>query len=87
MSLFGLLARTALLKEQLHTKPCGRCGLLFDHRQPHCPHCHNLDDHQLARLLERKAQEHEGNARLGRWLLLGAAMLAALMAMVLFAGN
>lgn len=79
MDIASLIARAILLKEQLNTKPCARCGLLYDHRQNSCPHCSHLNEHELSQLLETKALELEGAANLGRKLLLGALALAGLM--------
>lgn len=71
----GLLARAFLLKDQLHIKPCPRCGLHYDQREPACPHCGTLDDQGLKALLAEKARQHEGNAAMGRTFLLIGALL------------
>lgn len=77
MDLGGLLARGFLLKDQLHDKPCERCGLLYDARESACPHCGGLDAAGLHMLLAEKDREQEGNASMGRIFLLIGAVLAA----------
>lgn len=74
----GLFARVWLLKDQLHIKPCKRCGLHYDQREPTCPHCGELDDAALAAMLAEKAHEREGNAAMGWIFLLIAAVLGGL---------
>lgn len=76
MELGGLL-RAFLLKDQLHIKPCPRCGLHYDQRQPACPHCGELDERGLEALRAERARQHEGNAAMGRLFLLIAALLGA----------
>lgn len=71
----GILARALLLKDQLHIKPCRRCGLHYDQRAPACPHCGTLDDQGLKALLAEKARQHEGNTAMGRTFLLIGALL------------
>ncbi len=73
----GFLLRAALLKDQLHIKPCKRCGLHFDERTQDCPHCGDLDDAALKAMLVKKDLEREGNAAMGRIFLLVAALLGA----------
>ena len=73
----GFLLRAALLKDQLHIKPCRRCGLHYDERTPGCPHCGDLDDEGLKAMLAEKDLEREGNAAMGRIFLLIAAVLGA----------
>ena len=66
MGIGGLLARGALLKEQLKKTPCKRCGLHYDHsKKEECPHCGTLDHKGLKRLLEQKNTEKQGNKSLG----------------------
>lgn len=71
----GFLARALLLKDQLHIRPCPRCGLHYDQRKPACPHCGELDDTGLKALLGEREKQHEGNAAMGRIFLLIAAIL------------
>jgi ribosomal protein L37E len=78
MELGGLLARGLLLKDQLHVRPCERCGQHYDTREPTCPHCGGLDADGLRALLAEKDREKEGNAGMGRIFLLIGAVLAAL---------
>lgn len=74
----GFLLRAVLLKDQLHIKPCPRCGLHYDQRKPACPHCSDLDEHGLQVLHEEQEKRHAGNAAMGRVFLLIAALLAIL---------
>ena len=71
----GFLLRAALLKDQLHIKPCRRCGLHYDQRQPACSHCGELDEHGLVTLQAKREQQRQGNAVMGRAFLLIAALL------------
>lgn len=71
----GFLLRAALLKDQLHIKPCRRCGLHYDQRQPDCPHCGELDDSGLKALFSERERQQEGNVAMGRFFLLIAALL------------
>lgn len=77
MSLGGFGLRAWLLKEQLHTKPCERCGLHYDHREAECPHCSTLGPEGLQALLAQKALEREGNRPMGLVFLVIGALLAA----------
>ena len=77
MSLGGFGLRALLLKDQLHIKPCVRCGLHYDEREPECPHCSSLGQEALQAMLAGKEQEREGNRSLGRLFLLLGAILAA----------
>lgn len=78
MSLGGMGLRALLLKDQLHIKPCVRCGLHYDEREPACPHCSGLSAEALKTMLEEKELEREGNVPMGRVLLLIGVVLAAL---------
>lgn len=78
MDLGGPLVRTFLLKRQLHDKPCERCGLLYDEREPACPHCGDLDAGGLRALLAENEREKEGTAATGRIFLFIGAVLAVL---------
>jgi hypothetical protein len=73
----GFLAKAWLLKDQLHIKPCQRCGLHYDQRTPACPHCGDLDDAALKVMLEEKDRERQGNAAMGRVFLVIASVLGA----------
>ena len=77
MSLGGFGLRALLLKDQLHIRPCARCGLHYDEREPECPHCSALSDEDLQTLLEEKEREREGNVPMGRVFLLLGVILAA----------
>lgn len=71
----GFLLRAALLKDQLHIKPCPRCGLHYDQRETACPHCASLAENGLRVLLEERERQQAGNAAMGRAFLLIAALL------------
>lgn len=71
----GFLLRAALLKDQLHIKPCPRCGLHYDQRETACPHCAGLDEDGLRALLAERERQQAGNAAMGRVFLLIAAIL------------
>jgi hypothetical protein len=85
MSIGGLLARMALLKEQLKSKPCVRCHQLYDPTTlEKCPHCGELDDADLLQYIEQLESEHLGNRKLGMWFL--TAMLVVGFIMLVLAG-
>lgn len=76
MNIGGLLARTALLKEQMKKQPCERCGLLYDHKkEERCPHCGELDQKGLDKLFERRETEYQANRQLGFWFILAAIII------------
>lgn len=83
MSVGGLAARAALLKEQLKKKPCKRCGLHYDHDEDaECPHCGHLDEAGLQQLLAKKERERHGNSRLGNRMLLAAILVFVIMLLI-----
>ena len=66
MGIGGLLARAALLKEQMKKKPCQRCGHYFDHsKYENCPHCKDLDEQGLQALFAQKELAFQGRKSLG----------------------
>jgi len=77
MDLGGMVLRALLLKDQLHTKPCKRCGLHYDDRELKCPHCSELGPDALQAMLKGKELEREGNIPMGRVFLLVGIVLAA----------
>jgi len=80
MSFAGLAGRAALLVGQMNNKPCKRCGLQYNpKKEKKCPHCGDLDDQGLARLLERKESEFQSNRSLGGWFLFAAVVVLVLM--------
>lgn len=83
MNLGPLFVKLALLKEQRHSKPCKRCGLLHDQRVNECPHCGSLSDRELAKMLEEKELEHLGNVVLGNKLFIFAGIIAILLIIML----
>lgn len=78
MSLGGFGLRALLLKDQLHTKPCKRCGLHYDQREPICPHCSELDDASLSVMLAEKEEVRKAGVPMGRVFLLIGFVLGAL---------
>ncbi|MBT2971448.1 MAG: hypothetical protein B6D72_19645 [gamma proteobacterium symbiont of Ctena orbiculata] len=83
MNFGGLLARAALLKEQMKKKPCKRCGLLYDPKnEATCPHCGDLDERGLEKLLEKREKEFHGNRRLGIWFIVTATVLLVLVLLI-----
>lgn len=60
-------------------KRCERCGLYYTQKLEKCSHCGDLDDRGLQNLLERHAEELEGNAALGKYFVIGAVVIAALL--------
>ena len=73
-----LALRALLLKDQLHIKPCERCGLHYDKRESTCPHCGDLDDEGLKAMLAEKEEEREAGVPMGRVFLLIGAVLGVL---------
>ena len=75
------------MRNRTPTKKCGRCGLKYKIDEENCPHCHNLSDTEVDALKQRFAREQIGNQRLGRMLLMTAALcLLILLAIGLFGG-
>jgi ribosomal protein L37E len=70
--------RAFLLKDQLHIKPCERCGLHYDKREAMCPHCGDLDDDELRVMLAEKEEERKAGVPMGKVFLLIGAVLGAL---------
>ena len=79
MRISGLLARGAILKEQMKKTPCERCGLHFDHSEnKECPYCGDLDQKGLEHLLKQQDLEKQGNKSLGSMFLIVAIILVVL---------
>lgn len=64
------------------TKRCERCGLRYPADAPRCTYCGDLPDVEIEALKLRVSEAHAGNARLGRWLLIAAAVLVLLLLMI-----
>jgi len=60
-------------------KRCERCGLYYMEKLDKCRHCGDLDEIGLQKLIERKEDEQEGNASIGRIFLLGSVIVGLLM--------
>jgi hypothetical protein len=71
-----------LLPRIRRTLKCARCGLRYPVKDAQCPHCAQLSDREVERLRQRIADEHRGNANLGRLFLYIAVLL--LLAILLF---
>jgi hypothetical protein len=57
---------------------CERCGLYRDQGQVDCPHCSNLDDHELAEFKRLINERAEANRNLG-WSFLVVALAIGLL--------
>ncbi|WP_316364449.1 hypothetical protein [Candidatus Thiodiazotropha sp. CDECU1] len=80
MNIGGIVARAALLKEQMKKRPCKRCGLLYDPtKDKRCPHCDHLDQKGLEALIEKRKREHQGNKQLGKVFFFVALVIFMLM--------
>ncbi len=83
MDIVGLVARAALLKQQMKKKPCERCGQLFDHDAlVECPHCGGLNETQLQAMLELKEEGFKNRRSLGFLFMVVAVTIAAFMLVV-----
>lgn len=70
MSLAGIAARAAVLKEQRKNQPCPQCGERLDPaRKRYCPNCGELDQAEMERILQNKNIGSQGNKALGIWFL------------------
>lgn len=69
MSVWMMLSH---MRRRKPTRKCERCGLRYPYDGAHCPHCHDLDDVGLERLLQKSRRERRGGRELGRMLLLAA---------------
>jgi len=65
MSIGGIGAVLAHMKNQKPTQKCGRCGLLYPKDLEICSHCGDLDENGLKKLLETIEDHHESNSKLG----------------------
>lgn len=59
-------------KSQPKQQKCLRCEMSFLTSLDNCTHCSELNDVQLIAFKEQLNQTVEGNAKLGRYLLIGA---------------
>jgi len=57
------------------TKKCPRCKLRYRWREKQCTHCSKLSDNEVEKLKSRYAEEHKGNAQLGRWFIFLAVLI------------
>lgn len=64
------------------TKRCQRCGLRYPIDAARCTYCSDLPDNEIEALRQRIGEAHAGNARLGRWLLIAAIVLALLLLLI-----
>ncbi len=56
-------------------KKCERCELLFSYNEMSCTHCKGLSEQQVVALKQKYADEHEGNANLGKLFFIIAMLL------------
>ncbi len=83
MDIVGLVARAALLKQQMKKKPCVRCGQLFDHDAlEECPHCGGLNETQLQAMLKQKEEGFKSRRSLGFLFMVVAMVITVLMLLV-----
>jgi hypothetical protein len=86
MSIGGLVARAALLKEQMKKKPCKRCGLHYNHlAKNECPHCSHLDEAALVILFSKKEAGYQGRKSLGMLFFI-AALITGFLLLILSNG-
>jgi hypothetical protein len=64
------------------TTRCKRCGLRYPIDAGRCTYCSDLPDNEIEALKQRVSEAHVGNTRLGRWLLIGATLLALLLLLI-----
>lgn len=60
-------------------KTCDRCGLRYSRKEPKCPHCAHLSDNEVDQLKAQLMDEKEGNANLGKYFLVIAALILLFM--------
>jgi hypothetical protein len=63
MSGLGLILANHLSRKP--TRKCERCGLQFSASEDSCPHCKDLDEYGLGKLVERIQGESQANRNLG----------------------
>ncbi len=82
MGLLGL--KWAMMYRQGPSKQCKRCSLsYFSNQHDKCPHCSELNESELSKLIELKERESEDAAQLGRAMLISAALLLLLLVIVM----
>ncbi len=64
---------------QPNKKKCARCTLYYPERLHKCPHCVNLDETELQKLIDKHTKQLEDNAQLGRIFTIGAAIMLVLL--------
>lgn len=79
----ALLAKLAEVRQHRHYEKCERCGLRYDPRKGECPHCAGLNEQQLQTLRQKQKINRAGNRSLGRFFLLAAVAVFALLLIVL----
>lgn len=83
MGIGGLIARAALLKEQMKRKPCKRCKLHYNHKKlTDCPHCGDLTEKGLEELFANKEEHYQSRKTLGMIFFILALITVFLMALV-----
>ena len=61
------------------TKVCQRCKLHTPESNDECVHCSKLSDHQLKQFISQHQEQLEGNANLGVYFAIIAAIIFTLM--------
>ena len=69
----GVLAR--LMQRKKPTRKCERCGLRYAFDSESCPHCSELTDEEVALLKKKIVRQQRWNSRLGKRMLLAAAVI------------
>lgn len=87
MSMGGMFAKLAMVKDHRYDVQCPRCSLYYNTKKTqNCSHCSDLKDIELAQLKIRQENEREGNRRLGqRFLVVAVALLLVVAVLVIAA--
>jgi len=83
LSVLGLGWKSMNHRRQLKRRRCERCGLYYSEKLDSCAHCGTLDEAGLQKLKARIASQQNSRVKLGRWFVLGAAVLVVLVFVVL----
>jgi predicted ATP-dependent serine protease len=81
--MLGLLGSAGRMKRKMGQRPCERCGLLYNPKKKgKCPHCGDLDEQELERLLTRLDRQHKAHRQLGVWFAGGAVVIVLVLILV-----
>jgi len=61
---------TPMRQKQEKLKKCNRCLLNYEEKHDKCPHCRDLDEKGVIKLIEMHRDEQKSNSSLGKYFVL-----------------